>query len=277
MGIDGNHNFVFYKSSVYIENLRYKMKTVFSDLDNTLIFSHRKKGVDEKIPVEYLNGRVQSYMPEKLVKLLTDNKDIKIVPVTTRSIEQYLRLQCLNKVIHNETALVCNGGVLLIDGHIDDEWLCESIELSRVQSKEIKKILNRVQKEGKSNRIKILFDFMFYFSCNDVENYYYNLKREADLNNVFLGKDSRKIYVIASNINKGASVKRYIRRFGIKDFITAGDSEFDISMLELKSKAIASAKLENHLSNTKVTYSKCEFLFEDIHNIINNIIVEDLQ
>lgn len=62
------------------------MKTFFSDLDNTLIFSHRKKGVEDKIPVEYLNGKEQSYMPGELARLLTDNQEILLVPVTTRSI-----------------------------------------------------------------------------------------------------------------------------------------------------------------------------------------------
>lgn len=251
------------------------MKTFFSDLDNTLIFSHRKKGVEDKIPVEYLNGKEQSYMPAELARLLTDNQEIMLVPVTTRSIEQYLRVHCMTEIAHNEHALVCNGGVLLINGNVDDEWLRESIELSRIQTSEVSILLKKVREDGKAKTINVLQDFMFYFVCDDVDNYYCYLKEIANLNDVFIEKDSRKIYVIASNINKGACVKRYIRRFGVKDFFTAGDSKFDISMLELESKAIASAELQGYLRNNKVTYSECEFLFQDICSLINNIVIED--
>lgn len=251
------------------------MKTFFSDLDNTLIFSHRKKGVEDKIPVEYLNGKEQSYMPAELARLLTDNQEIMLIPVTTRSVEQYLRVDGLREIVHNEHALVCNGGVLLINGNVDEEWLRESIELSQIQNSEVNIILKRVQEEGKAKTIYVLQDFMFYFVCDDADNYCCYLKEIANLNDVFIEKDSRKIYVIASNINKGACVKRYIRRFGVKDFFTAGDSEFDISMLELESKAIASAELQGYLRNNKVTYSECNFLFQDICSLINNIVIGD--
>lgn len=251
------------------------MKTFFSDLDNTLIFSHRKKGVGDKILVEYLNGKEQSYMPAELARLLTNNQEIMLVPVTTRSIEQYIRIHGLSEIVHNEHALICNGGVLLIDGSVDDEWLRESNELSRIQSLEVQKALKKVQEDGKATKLNVLQDFMFYFVCDDIDNYYCYLKKVVNLNDVFLEKDSKKIYVIASNINKGACVKRYIRRFGVKDFFTAGDSKFDISMLELESKAIASAELQGYLRNNKVTYSECEFLFQDICSLINNIVIKD--
>lgn len=249
--------------------------TFFSDLDNTLIFSHRKNFLKEKILVEYLKGKEQSYMPTELAQLLSNNKDIILVPVTTRSVEQYLRIHALPEIAYNKHALVCNGGVLLIDGKVDTEWLLESIEISQIQSLEVQRILKKVQEDGKAKSINILQDFMFYFTCDDVDAYFRSLKDIANLTDVFLGKDLRKIYVIASEINKGSSVERYIRRFGIEDYFTAGDSEFDIPMLNLKSKAIASATLRNSLSNNMVSYSEYQFLFQDIGKIIQKIVSGD--
>ena len=162
------------------------MKTFFSDLDNTLIFSHRKKGVEDKIPVEYLNGKEQSYMPAELARLLTDNQEIMLIPVTTRSMEQYLRVYGLREIVHNEHALVCNGGVLLINGNVDEEWLRESIELSQIQNSEVNIILKRVQEEGKAKTINVIQDFMFYFVCDDADNYCCYLKEIANLNDVFI-------------------------------------------------------------------------------------------
>ncbi len=248
------------------------MITFFSDLDNTLIFSHRKQCVEDKILVEYLNGKEQSYMTVELFQLLLKYKNIFFVPVTTRSIEQYMRIHTLQDVVHNKHALVCNGGVLLVDGMVDKEWLCDSVEISRTQNVEVQRILKRVKEDKKVKKINVLQDFMFYFSCNDVDEYYCLLKQIVNCNDVFLGKDSSKIYVIASIINKGTSVERYIRRFGVGEFFTAGDSEFDVPMLNLDAKAIASAELRDYLNNDKVIYSECKFLFQDINKLINRVI-----
>lgn len=115
---------------------------------------------------------------------------------------------------------------------------------------------------------------MFYFTCDEVDEYYSEIKGNANLENVYIGKDSRKIYVIASIINKGVSVERYIHRFGIKNYFTAGDSEFDVSMLNLNTIAIASADLTGRLNNENVLYSECEWLFQDINKLIKCVIEE---
>lgn len=249
------------------------MVTFFSDLDNTLIFSHRKKIDEDKNVAEYLNNAEQSYILKELAELLQD-KEISLVPVTTRSIEQYQRVFILPAITKSNHALVCNGGVLLVDGEVDEEWLKESIELSKNEVSEVNRLLEQIRQDGKAKKINTLQNFMFYFTCDDVDEYCSKLKSEANLSEVFIGRDSRKIYIIASSINKGASVLRYIRRFGIEHFFTAGDSEFDVSMLNLESRAIASSALYGLIRNKEVCYSNCDYLFQDISIILKSFMIE---
>lgn len=78
------------------------------DLDNTLIHSHRHKN-DGDICIEILNDKQQSFITphtRELIAKLPDN--ITLLPVTTRSIEQYMRIQWENSP---EYALVTNGTV----------------------------------------------------------------------------------------------------------------------------------------------------------------------
>ena len=48
------------------------MTALFSDLDRTLIFSHRVELPGEKLPVELLEGRVQSYMTRRTLAYLQE-------------------------------------------------------------------------------------------------------------------------------------------------------------------------------------------------------------
>lgn len=116
------------------------MITLFSDLDNTLIFSHRKEYNEEKILVEYIDGKEQSYISAKLAQFLKECSNISLIPITTRSCEQYKRIFVLPDMLHEQHALTCNGGVLLIDGVVDEEWLTDSNQLSQDQSIEVQKI-----------------------------------------------------------------------------------------------------------------------------------------
>ena len=87
----------------------------FSDLDNTLIYSHRTTFTQKKVLVEYLRGKEQSFMTQETYNFMCSNR-IKFIPVTTRSVEQYNRLFVFGKEIEADHALVCNGAILLNKG-----------------------------------------------------------------------------------------------------------------------------------------------------------------
>ena len=92
-----------------------------SDLDNTLIFSHRHREEGD-VCVERLEGREQSFCTSREPALLARVRErAEFIPVTTRSVEQYRRIQwppdCAPRY-----AVTDNGGILLCDGVEDPRW-----------------------------------------------------------------------------------------------------------------------------------------------------------
>ena len=54
-----------------------------------------------------------------------------IIPTSTRTEEQYKRIDLDIGIV--PYALVCNGGVLLVNGKRDREWYLESLQMIRKQ------------------------------------------------------------------------------------------------------------------------------------------------
>ena len=65
------------------------MSVFFTDLDNTMIYSHHREIGKPKIVVEHLDGREQSFMTEFAYDFLLSADWLDIVPVTTRTKQQY--------------------------------------------------------------------------------------------------------------------------------------------------------------------------------------------
>ncbi len=70
-----------------------KNEIFFTDLDNTIIFSYKHNIGIDKVNIEMYQGREISYMTQKTYRLLKQvAKKMLLVPVTTRSVEQYNRI-----------------------------------------------------------------------------------------------------------------------------------------------------------------------------------------
>ena len=79
-----------------------------ADLDNTLIYSYRRNLGEHKVNVEIYDQREVSFMTKKTQELLKQvAKNTMFVPTTTRTIEQYKRIQL--GIQEPKYALVCNG------------------------------------------------------------------------------------------------------------------------------------------------------------------------
>lgn len=108
---------------------RYRGTTmIVSDLDRTLIYSSaalQLESRDEEAPnlvsVETLDGRPHSFMTltatERLVGL---SLTAALVPITTRTIAQYLRVRLPG--VSPSLAITSNGGNILVDGQPDQGW-----------------------------------------------------------------------------------------------------------------------------------------------------------
>lgn len=210
-----------------------------TDLDNTLIFSYKR--YQQGICVETKEGRSLSYMTADayhlLQKLVSCKKNF-VIPITTRSLEQYQRL-CLLEQQTFELALTSNGAVLLHKGREDHAWRKESQALMADAVDELEKALVYLHQEANITLEPRFVDGSFvYTKSNQVEKTMENLKQQIDLDKVFIDNNGEKLYVFPKELTKGRALQRLHHRFGQTYTIAAGDSWFDLSMLQGADTAI---------------------------------------
>jgi len=207
------------------------MAYLFTDLDNTLVFSHRHETKGKKVWVESLNGKDQSFMTYKTYRFFAEQKITEVIPVTTRSFAQYDRLAELAEQMKWEKALICNGAVLLINNREDEEWSAESRKISKQDIPMLKKLYSVALESAGEEAVVNICDLMFYVKSNNSDKIFSALSEAADTH-INVLRDSRKIYCIPASLNKGTAAERYISRFGKQFSVSAGDSLFDVPMFE---------------------------------------------
>ncbi|MBD5543827.1 MAG: HAD hydrolase family protein [Lachnospiraceae bacterium] len=202
-----------------------------ADLDNTLIYSYKHDIGPAKRNVEIYQGREVSFITDKSYELLQKvKKEILIVPTSTRTIEQYERI---NLGIGNfKYALVCNGGVLLVDGVKDERWYQESLRLVSLSTAAINTALKLLEGDWRRKfELRLIENLFIFTKCNEPEKVVFDLKAQLNTDLVDVFNNGEKVYVIPSSLNKGAAIGR-LRAMLKPDFVVAaGDSEFDISMV----------------------------------------------
>lgn len=238
----------------------------FSDLDKTLIYSHRFPLHTERIAAEMLNGRIQSYMTAKTFDFFSayaHTDVIRLIPTTTRTCEQYLRLADCFSSFRCRYALVCNGGILLDNNEIDMQWAAETKEAAKDSLpglSEAKRLMrcelgeasihsvDGIMVYGKSERPDILTDKLSKAIADEKLTFFY---------------DARKVYCFPDSINKGAALKRFMELKGLPRAVAAGDGTADISMLEAADTAILQKDLADRVKNPNKVISDGSMYFSD--------------
>lgn len=208
------------------------MNIICLDMDNTLIYSYKKDIGNKKLNVEIYEEREISFISEKTYALLQKVKDrMLIVPTSTRTEEQYGRIDL--KIGTLKYALVCNGGVLLIDGKRDKEWYDESIRLIEKSVPELEKAMNILDRDCRRKFELRFIDRLFIFTkCDESHQVVNDLRLKLDTEKVDVFNNGEKVYVVPKNLSKGMAVKRIREKLNPEIVIAAGDSEFDITMVE---------------------------------------------
>jgi len=242
-----------------------------SDLDNTLIYSYKHEIGVAKRCVEIYQGREISFMTEKSYQLLLKiSEKVLFVPTTTRTVEQYNRIKFENLMPHY--ALVCNGGVLLIDGEEDGDWFNGSLSLIKDSETQLKKAESYLKSDEnitfEIRNIKELF--IFTKSSHPLETLQ-NLENRLDTTKVDVLNIGEKIYVIPKKLNKGTSVERLKKKLNPTKTIAAGDSDFDVPMLEIADIALAPCGL-----NVKAVLEKSVKFFDN-DRIFSDDLLEFIQ
>ncbi len=204
---------------------------LFTDVDNTLIYSHRHMIQEPVIWVEELDGRPQSFISGKTYHFYEHQNGLEVVPITTRTFNQYLRLKDLFSYFRWKNVLICNGAILLSDGSEDADWTKESVLLSEKDRPFYEEAYEYASKIIDPGRIVAIHPFMFYIKAEDVGKTVSLLSERLDQKHITVLRDARKVYCFPVSLSKGTAAERYKQRVRRQHYIAAGDSEFDIPML----------------------------------------------
>lgn len=234
-----------------------KRRIYATDLDNTLIYSH-KFIAQHQIPlaevscVEQYNGRDINYIYNKVANRLDDfrESDCLFIPVTTRRTEQYLRVHL---GVTPEYAIVSNGGVILHNNQPLAEW-------SDIVNKAIdREVLLEITGTFRHIFSDITHDVVICDSCF----IFFKLEHPQEFVSLIptfqqlfptwtFVNYSQKCYAFPSICSKGEALRWLAKRLNCNIAIATGDSELDTTMLDIASLAV----VPNHssLRSSRYTY-----------------------
>ena len=181
-----------------------------SDLDNTLLFSVSHRQAGDRC-VEWLDGNEQGFMTPETVSLLETVQGLtRLIPVTTRSVAQYLRIRF---PLTPDYAVAANGAVLLHHGQPDEEWAAETQSLLLPWLKELERMESVIPQRLPGRRLRRVDGAYLFLSCPNPEDAAYCRSCLTDTT-LSVQTTGRKLYLFPAPINKGAAVARLRRRFG---------------------------------------------------------------
>jgi hypothetical protein len=212
--------------------LSSKKHLLLTDLDSTVIFSHRHEHDDSCVWVEELNGKRQSFMTPESYRFYETQTAFDVVPLTTRNLEPYARLQGMTEALGWHDALICNGSILLHDLEEDLTWRAESERMVQPYLDELLELRAIAESVAGAEFVRYTEPFMFYVRGENANAACPLMQAKADPERFIIHEYTRKVYCIPRIFNKGASAERYQRTFGYPAFLAAGDSLFDLPMLE---------------------------------------------
>lgn len=212
-----------------------------SDLDNTLIHSY-KTAKSGDICVEVKDGKELSFMSPQTHLLLKDIAERYIfLPVTTRSLEQYLRIDL---GVKPKYAVIAHGALLLVDGKTDEAW---SVETRKLLKSPLPKLDSTVVSDTLLYDIRYVENFFIFAKSEEpikaVEYLKTILKTRIDQELFEIYAVHNKVYIFPVGLNKGVAVNRLKNRLQIQRVMCAGDSKLDIPMLETADIAIVPQSL----------------------------------
>lgn len=247
------------------------MLTFCSDLDNTLIYSYHRCIPEPKLPAEYLDGRILSYMTERTFRFLSQQKKWLFIPVTTRTEAQYKRIVIFQEQIPCRYALVSNGAVLLKDGVVQEDWQKETFRLGDAGFQEIRRLRDYMENTPFSDHMHYEASGMLYFVPEDTVPVEQFLLQCADTSKILICVNGRKVYCIPKTLTKGVAIQRLRSYLQIEKLISAGDSSMDVPMLNASDVALCPESIAEMVS-AKMTIAFENVLSDQICAYLENAV-----
>ncbi|MEV7021369.1 HAD family hydrolase [Kitasatospora sp. NPDC093558] len=220
---------------------------VVSDLDRTLIYSNQALALtapDRLAPrllsVEVYEGRAHSFVTERAAALLAELAlEAWLVPATTRTVEQYARVNLPGPEPSWAPAYaVCaNGGQLLVDGVPDGDWRAEITARVADSSAPLAEVVGHLG-------LGVGQEWIHRRSVAD-ESFVYCVVERAHVPAGWLDDlagwcaergwtvslQGRKVYAVPAGLTKSAALAEVVRRTGATTVLAAGDSLLDADLL----------------------------------------------
>lgn len=248
------------------------MNIFASDLDQTLIYS--KRWIKDKVDiscVEIYEDAPLSYMKiEAIKKLKIINKKNRFIPITTRTLKQYNRIDLPVEV---ETAVVANGGVIIENGKIDKVW--QEIVTNRIKNSislgEFMDMLEQLRDVSGVLKVREAQNLFAYIVVDeskfDQKEIQFLVEELDDLGWKYVDQ-GRKIYFLPKGISKGSALKYLKNKYEPKILIAAGDSKLDESMRESSDLFIipGHSNVENGLKTRKQGITSSIEILEIVKN-----------
>lgn len=219
------------------------MKLMYAtDMDRTIIYSQRF--LDEYPPdceyevAEKKDDRVISYISSEVKKQLTElNKQskVEIVPVTTRSWDEFNRIDLGFKTRY---AIISNGGIILEKGKPMKDWekyIRENINIADLLS--AKMDLDEISCTIRDTK---LIDNRYLF--NKIEDTkLYSLEIQQLISrypNISFVIQRNKVYGVPKAFSKAIAVRWLQNKIKADTLVASGDSELDLPMLAIANYAV---------------------------------------
>ncbi|MCP9954677.1 HAD family hydrolase [Actinomadura madurae] len=230
---------------------------VCADLDRTLIYSAAAfalDGPDETMPrllcVEFYQGAPLSYMTEAAARTLEAlSTAATLVPTTTRTPEQYRRVQLLDKP--PRFAICANGGHLLVDGREDPEWAAAVRSQVADACAPLADVQHHLTQSGgdfvlKRRTASDLFAYTVVDRASLPPGWVEDLTGWCAERGWRTSLQGRKVYCLPACLTKAAAAAEVARRAAAPGMLAAGDSLLDIDLLEAADRSIRPAHGELH-------------------------------
>ena len=240
---------------------------VFSDLDRTLVYSPSAlllEGSDESAPrllcVEVHDGRPLSFVTETAAAdLTTIARSRRLVPTTTRTVEQYRRIHLPGGP--PAYAICANGGRILADGVEDADWSRAVVDSVATTSAPLPEMLERLTglcaprgAEPFVDKIRQAADLFCYVV---VKRSWVPSGWIAEVSSVAqecgwdVSIQGRKVYIVPGALDKAHAAVEVAARLGASLTYAAGDSFLDAALLEMADASI----VPKHAELTEVGWS----------------------
>ncbi|MBL7491201.1 sucrose-6-phosphate hydrolase [Frankia sp. AgB1.9] len=227
---------------------------VACDLDQTLIFSRRSfrlpPGVAEPelVLVERLNGEPAAFMTATAFAGVAElARRAVLVPVTTRTLDQYRRVDL---GVTPPFAVAANGGHVLVDGEPDPGWAAAVAARLRDAAPlaEVLVLAERLATGGWCRLTRVADDLFVYLVAHERDGIPDLTAVTAELAAAgwTVSVQGRKVYFVPATLTKQAALAEVARRAGTDRTIAAGDSLLDAPMLAAADVAVRPAHGELH-------------------------------